>query len=91
MAENCEAYEAHMETVRDYLEERLAVSAWSPEPRRDQEQGGGSGDSPGGDRRPRRRGSRPSVDSGRWLHVGGPDDSEVAFPPVNLALHGQAP
>ena len=27
MAENCEAYEAHMRDVRDYLEERLAVSA----------------------------------------------------------------
>uniref|UniRef100_A0A4X1T495 Selenocysteine lyase n=1 Tax=Sus scrofa TaxID=9823 RepID=A0A4X1T495_PIG len=25
VAENCEAYEAHMETVRDYLEERLAA------------------------------------------------------------------
>lgn len=32
MAENCEAYEAHMETIRDYLEERLAVSARSLEP-----------------------------------------------------------
>ncbi|KAB0406179.1 hypothetical protein E2I00_000762 [Balaenoptera physalus] len=27
VAENCEAYEAHMRDVRDYLEERLAVSA----------------------------------------------------------------
>ena len=35
MAENCEAYEAHMQGVRDYLEERLVVSARarSPDPR----------------------------------------------------------
>lgn len=36
VAENCDAYEAHMRGVRDYLEERLAVSArvapgaWTP-------------------------------------------------------------
>lgn len=30
VAENGEAYEAHMRGVRDYLEERLAVSARSP-------------------------------------------------------------
>lgn len=33
---NCEAYEAHMRDVRDYLEERLAVSLGSAE-------GGGQG------------------------------------------------
>lgn len=27
MTQNCEAYEAHMRDIRDYLEERLEVSA----------------------------------------------------------------
>lgn len=34
VAENCEAYEAHMRGVRDYLEERLAVSARARSPDR---------------------------------------------------------
>lgn len=32
MAEKCESYEAHMQAVRDYLEERLVVSACGPGP-----------------------------------------------------------
>lgn len=34
VAENCEAYEAHMQGVRDYLEERLVVSARARSPNR---------------------------------------------------------
>lgn len=30
MTENCEAYEAHMRAVRDYLETRLVVSGGQP-------------------------------------------------------------
>lgn len=32
VTENCEAYEAHMRGVRDYLEERLVVRAARPGP-----------------------------------------------------------